>query len=187
MDPNHLITIGSEGDIGSENMATYEAVHVGKNIDYLTIHIWPKNWAWFSDTSIQKGFQNVIANTAAFIDKHILVANKLSKPLVIEEFGMPRDLHSFNPASSTYMRDQYYQYMFGRWAASANQSGGLAGCNFWGFAGIGRANPAHNYWWKDGDDYTVDPPMEEQGMNSVFDTDTSTWDLIQRFTKPAKK
>jgi len=28
-----------------------------------------------------------------------------------------------------------------------------------------------------------DPPVEEQGLNSVFDTDKSTWEAVSSFTK----
>ena len=36
---------------------------------------------------------------------------------------------------------------------------------------------------KGGDDYMADPPPEEQGLNTVFDQDKSTWNVIQSFTK----
>jgi mannan endo-1,4-beta-mannosidase len=28
-----------------------------------------------------------------------------------------------------------------------------------------------------------DPPMEEQGLNTVFDSDGSTWEVINSFSK----
>jgi mannan endo-1,4-beta-mannosidase len=59
-DKNHLVTIGTEGYIGTENTETFEAIHTDKNIDYLTIHIWPKNWNWFTDNDLEKGYENVI-------------------------------------------------------------------------------------------------------------------------------
>ena len=37
-------------------------------------------------------------------------------------------------------------------------------------------------YWKPGDDYLGDPPVEEQGLNSVFDSD-STVSLIERYNK----
>ena len=49
-DKNHLVTIGHEGYIGTEDLKLYEEIHAGKNVDYLTIHIWPKNWGWFTGT-----------------------------------------------------------------------------------------------------------------------------------------
>lgn len=186
VDNNHLITTGNEGSQGSENMETFEAAHQAKYIDYLTIHIWPKNWGWFKDTSIAKSFDNVVKNTSDYIKRHVEVARRLQKPLVIEEFGLPRDQHSFDPASATALRNNYYRSIFSIWKQSRLAKGVIAGCNFWGYSGIGKANPTGNYWWAEGDDYMTDPPPEEQGLNSVFDTDKSTWDMILLFTKKVK-
>ena len=182
LDKNHLVTTGSEGEQGSENMATYKAIHAGKNVDYLTIHIWPKNWGWFNDTSISKSLNRIIINTKNYIDKHAAVASSLQKPLVIEEFGLPRDGHQFNPQSTTLLRDNYYSVLFNILEESRIKNGYIAGCNFWGFGGYGRSANGSNYWWSDGDDYMADPPPEEQGLNNVFDQDTSTWNVIQSFT-----
>ncbi|MBC7888991.1 MAG: cellulase family glycosylhydrolase, partial [Ferruginibacter sp.] len=112
IDKNHLVTTGSEGEMGSENMETFGRIHAFKNIDYLTIHIWPKNWGWFSDTSIAKGFDSIVAKTKRYITSHLEIANRLNKPLVVEEFGLPRDNHSFIPRSSTNLRDNYYREIF---------------------------------------------------------------------------
>lgn len=38
--------------------------------------------------------------------------------------------------------------------------------------GGGFAQPQHLFWQK-GDDYMGDPGQEEQGLNSVYDTDTT--------------
>ncbi len=186
IDKNHLITAGNEGSQGSETVEIFETAHAVKNIDYLTIHIWPKNWGWFKDTAIAKSFDNFVSKTTEYINQHIAVAKRLQKPLVIEEFGLPRDLHSFNPQSSTVLRNNYYRSIFSIWEQSRIKKGAVAGCNFWGYAGIGKANPKGNYWWSAGDDYMIDPPPEEQGLNSVFDTDKSTWEMIGSFIKKVK-
>jgi len=183
VDKNHLITTGNEGAMGSEDIEIFETAHAIKTIDYLTIHIWPKNWSWFSDTAIAKQFENVVGKTTAYINDHAAVANRLQKPLVVEEFGLPRDQHSFEPTSTTALRDLYYRTVFSIWDKSRSSKGVVAGCNFWGYSGMAKANPTGNYWWKEGDDYMTDPPPEEQGLNSVFDSDTSTWRLIRSFTK----
>ncbi len=186
IDPNHLVTTGSEGEMGSETLETFKAVHAGKSIDYLTIHIWPKNWSWFADTSINKSFTNIVSKTTGYINQHAEIAKQLKKPLVIEEFGLPRDNHSFNIKSSTNLRDNYYRVLFAICNESRMVNGVIAGCNFWGFSGKGRAAINGNYWWNAGDDYTIDPPPEEQGLNSVFDKDKSTWKLIREYTKLIK-
>jgi mannan endo-1,4-beta-mannosidase len=59
-------------------------------------------------------------------------------------------------------------------------SGMIAGCNFWGWGGY--AVPTHEKWqcW---DDYTCDPAQEQQGLNSVFASDTTTLAIISKMTK----
>lgn len=181
-DKNHLVTIGHEGLIGTEDIKLYEEIHADKNIDYLTIHIWPKNWNWFKGHEIQEGFPNVVEKTLSYIDQHRLVAEKLNKPLVIEEFGFPRDNHSFDISSSTSLRDTFYSKIFSVLEAQAGASGHIAGANFWAFGGIAQPVKGQTNW-KEGDSYMGDPPMEEQGLNSVFNSDKSTWQVIRSFSK----
>lgn len=184
-DKKHLVTLGHEGEIGTESMPLYEQVHTGKNIDYLTIHIWPKNWSWFADTSLQRDMPQVLEKTNAYIRKHISAAQKLNKPLVIEEFGLPRDEQSFDIASATSLRDQYYNAIFSIWKQHAQSGGVVAGANFWAFGGTARPIK-DQIFWKGGDDYMGDPPMEEQGLNTVFDSDKTTWDLVYSYTSSLK-
>jgi len=186
IDKNHLVTTGVEGEMGTESMELYEAIHKDKNIDYLTIHIWPKNWGWFKGDDIETGFNNIINNTKQYILKHAAVAAKINKPLVIEEFGLPRDHHSFSPDALTTLRDSLYKTIFLLWSESKTSKGFIGGCNFWAFSGTARPLPGQVFW-KDGDDYSGDPPMEEQGLNAVFDSDTSTWKLIHSFSNPISK
>ena len=181
LDKNHLLTTGSEGDIASsDDMSVFARVHADRNIDYITIHIWPKNWGWFRDTAIAAGFDSILSKTRAYAGRHIRTAQQLNKPLVIEEFGLPRDLHSFDIHSSTVNRDRYYRAIFN----IVRNNTGVAGCNFWAFGGRARPIPGQIFW-KDGDEFMGDPGGEEQGLNSVFDIDASTWALIRTYTRQA--
>ncbi len=182
-DKNHLVTIGTEGYIGTENKEVYEAIHADKNIDYLTIHIWPKNWEWFSGKAIAEGMDSVLAKTMNYISSHEQIANKLNKPLVIEEFGLPRDDHSFDLNSTTFYRDKYYQNIFSVLEKNKNNNGPVGGANFWSYGGI--VTPGHERW-QQGDQYIGDPPMEEQGLNAVFNGDKSTWGIVESFAKKLK-
>jgi mannan endo-1,4-beta-mannosidase len=179
LDKNHLVTTGSEGDIASsDDMSVFERVHADRNIDYITIHIWPKNWGWFRDTAIAAGFDNILAKTKAYAERHIGVAQQLNKPLVIEEFGLPRDRHSFDIYSTTASRDKYYRFVFD----IVKNNKGIAGCNFWAFGGLARPVPGQVFW-KNGDEFMGDPGGEEQGLNSVFDSDAATWTLIRKYSR----
>jgi mannan endo-1,4-beta-mannosidase len=185
LDPNHLVTTGTEGYMSTDNIELYKEIHDDKNIDYLTIHIWPKNWSWFRGTNIAVGMDSIFAKTSRYLDVHEKVASDLNKPLVIEEFGLPRDHHSYDIDSPTTLRNIYYSKILNDWLASKRSGAMLAGVNFWAYGGL--AKPVKGQiMWKAGDEYMGDPPMEEQGLNTVFNSDKSTWELIDSFSQRAK-
>ena len=182
LDRNHLVTTGSEGQFGCENsMELFERIHADSNIDYLTMHIWPKNWSWLDPEDIGGTLGSSIEKTNRYIDDHIAVARRLKKPLVLEEFGLPRDHHGYSPEETTKYRDAYYNNAFAHLMENAVIGGPMAGCNIWTYSGEGRPAEGRIYW-QPGDDYLGDPPQEPQGLNSVFDTDT-TIDLIHGYNR----
>ena len=173
LDPNHLVSSGSEGAWGCEGDITlYEKIHSDTNIDYLNIHIWPYNWSWVKADSLQELLPQAKINTKEYIDEHLAIAGKYKKPLVLEEFGFPRDGFLFSKETSTTARDEYYSYVFDLIRQERENGGLFAGCNFWAWGGFAEQAPGHIYWEK-GDDYTGDPAQEEQGLNSVFATDST--------------
>ncbi|HEY9284187.1 MAG TPA: cellulase family glycosylhydrolase [Pyrinomonadaceae bacterium] len=181
-DKNHLVTTGHEGYMGTEDLKLYEEIHADRNVDYLTIHIWPKNWSWFAGHGVEEGFADVVEKTASYIGQHLPVAERLGKPLVIEEFGLPRDAHSFDVNATTALRDSYYAKIFSVVEQHARAGRHVAGANFWAFGGTARPVKGQTFW-KAGDNYMGDPPMEEQGLNTVFDSDASTWKVISAVGK----
>lgn len=182
IDPNHLVSTGSEGAVGCEgDIELFEKAHDCSDIDYLTIHIWPYNWGWVHSDDVTGGLVNAIEKTNQYIDDHLAVAGKLGKPVVIEEFGYPRDRFAFVNTSSTTGRDEYYRTLFKRVLSSAQEGGTLAGCNFWSWSGYARQTPGHKFW-KEGDDLCGDPSQEAQGLNSVYLRDTSTIAVIKEYT-----
>lgn len=185
LDPNHLVTTGTEGYKSTlESMPLYREINDDKNIDYLTIHIWPKNWGWLNVKNIPGSIDSVIFKTVKYLNEHEAVANELNKPLVVEEFGLPRDKQSFDMNSPTKYRDIYYSKILSEWLNSKKSNGNLAGVNFWAYGGIGKTTKGQT-WWKEGDPYIGDPPMEEQGLNTVFNSDKNTWKVIDSFSKHA--
>lgn len=180
LDPNHLLTIGCEGDVAfGWNMAPYEKAHSLKNIDYLTIHIWPKNWKWFPDTAIAANMNTILEKSQAFLNRHTELANQLKKPIVLEEFGLPRDGHQFTKESTVKSRNQYFGWAIDQLNTARTRKSNLSGVCFWAFGGI-SSFPFRGQFWKRGEPFMGDPPFEEQGLNSVYETDESTWDVIQK-------
>ena len=178
LDKNHLISIGTEGAWGCEgDYETYEKISSDPNIDYCNIHIWPYNWSWAKPDRLIEDLPAACDSTKQYIDRHIEICDRLNKPLVMEEFGYPRDGFKFDKKTSTKGRDGYYKYVFLLVAENAEKGGKFAGCNFWAWGG--RANPQHEQWLP-GDDYTGDPAQEAQGLNSVFSTDTTTLEIVKQ-------
>ena len=178
LDPNHMVSSGSEGSWGCEmDMNLFEKIHADPNINYLNIHIWPYNWSWVKADSLKELLPCAKENTKKYIDDHMVIAQKYSKPIVLEEFGFPRDGFSFSKEAPTTARDEYYRYVFDLIRQDRESGGLFAGCNFWAWGGFAGQNPDHVFWEK-GDDYTGDPAQEQQGLNSVFATD-STIEIIK--------
>ncbi len=177
-----MVSIGHEGSMAQHNQTpilSYKKLHRSKNIDYLTIHIWPQNWGWY-DPAMPQTLKTAKKNTASYLKQHIKIAKQLKKPLVLEEFGLARDSGSYAVNSSTEDRDSYYEYIFDWINTEIKAKSLLVGCNFWAWAGMGK--PSHpKSIWKKGDDLIGDPPHEYQGWYSVYNTDSSTINLLKRY------
>lgn len=173
IDSNHLVSTGSEGKHGCEqDIKLFEQIHADTHIDYMNIHIWPYNWGWAPKDSLQENLEKAKVNTKKYIDEHLVVARKYNKPIALEEFGYPRDGFQFSKDVTTRARDSYYRFIFDLVADKTEAYKLLAGCNFWAWGGFANPSTEHVNWRK-GDDYTGDPAQEEQGLNSVFATDST--------------
>ena len=189
LDPNHMVTTGSEGIWGCELDADlFREIHSYPEIDFVCIHIWPYNWHWIGSvsgpiaqakdingpTSMIDSIDNARRNTEQYMNECYEAIKDLNKPMILEEFGYPRDNYTVEPGTPTTGRDQYYQFVFDL----VKNSGKLSGCSFWGWGGYASQL---NYKWQPWDDYTCDPAFEEQGLNSVFAADSSTLRIIRDF------
>lgn len=177
LDPNHLVSVGSEGSHGcEEDIELWTRLHSFPEVDYGTIHIWPYNWSWISESTVTDSVATACRNTDTYIDAHYARLSPMGKPIVLEEFGYPRDGMATAPGSPVTGRDNYYSHVF----SQVRNTGKIVGVNFWGWGGL--AVPAHDTW-QHGDDYTGDPAQEPQGLNSVFACDTTTIAIIRAAAK----
>ena len=115
-------------------------------IDYVNAHIWPQNWSWADPKDLAGTWPTVERNTRDYIARQIAIARRLGKPLVIEEFGFPRDGGSFDPGTPTTFKDRFYQLIYSAVLDSVRSGGPLQGCNFWGWGGEGRAQHADHHF-----------------------------------------
>jgi len=177
--PQQLVSTGNEGSMGAlRDMDLFIDSHTSEYVDYLTVHMWVKNWGWFDATNAEATYDSALATAKDYVNQHIDVANQMNKPIVLEEFGIERDGGSFEIDSTTQYRDQFYQSVFALLHARAQAGDAIAGSNFWAWGGYGRTTN-EDFMWQEGDDFVGDPPQEPQGLNSIFDTDTSTLKVIK--------
>ena len=187
LDSNHMISTGNEGEMGCDNdMEIVRAINAIPEISYMTIHIWPFNWGWIGSGSVEGSLQNAKEQTSKYIDMHLPVAKEFNKPMVAEEFGYPRDGFRFKTGTPTNSRDSYFSHVFSLLEKSKQDLSEFAGCNIWAWGGYAVTPPDHDYWFW-GDDYTGDPAMEQQGLNSVFMADESTIGLIKEINSKLQK
>jgi mannan endo-1,4-beta-mannosidase len=170
LDPNHMVTTGSEGTPPGERIDFVET-HNGPNIDYATIHIWPQNWGWY-DPRDSSTYDTAEVRAIIYFQNAAADARLLNKPLVLEEFGLARDwepLHDiYDPDSPTTYRNRFYTAMFDQVFKSVMAGGPAGGDNFWAWSG--RSRP--------GAPWVGDPPHETPGWYSVYQTDESTQAII---------
>ncbi len=180
-DENHLVCTGSEGVWGSlQKPEVFIASHKTPAIDYVTVHMWLKNWGWLKEPQLGAEFEVAAGQARDHVEMHTRTATDiLKKPLVLEEFGLPRDRENYSPDSPTTARDEYYRRIFEQVAESSQAGRALQSANFWAWAGEGRVSAGENSAGK----YLGDPPCEPQGLNSVFNTDTGTHAVIAAANK----
>jgi mannan endo-1,4-beta-mannosidase len=187
-DPNHLVSTGNEGVMGClDSTECVTRASAPKNIDYVTFHMWPQNWSWIDADKLDATFETGLAKCRAYIATHIKLARALNKPLVLEEFGFPREGGLNAPSVPTTHRDRFFRMVYDAVEADAKANGPFAGTNFWAWGGQGRAQHP-DAMMKPGDtSYVGDPPQEPQGRNSVFDSDASTLAVIRAHVAALKK
>ena len=175
LDPNHMVTTGSEGSPPGESQ-NFILTHQAASIDYATLHIWPGNWGWYDPTN-PATYDSGEQRSIQYFQTHAVEAVSLGKPLVLEEFGLARDwepLHDiYNPNSSTIYRDRFYTALFAQVISAIALGEPLAGANFWAWAGSARPG----YAW------IGDPPHETPGWYSVYNLDSTTLAIISEFAQ----
>jgi len=181
LDSNHLVSIGSEGNTPSPaNGTNFEKDHESPYIDYCTFHLWVQNWGWYDPLKAKETYDFAVQKANGYIDEHVKIAQKLNKPIVLEEFGISRDENSYDAVSTVRIRDGYYKFIFDKIYSLSKTNSQVAGVNFWAWGGEGRPRTPMSIW-KLGDNLIGDPPHEYQGWYSVYNTDLSTQEIISDY------
>jgi mannan endo-1,4-beta-mannosidase len=187
IDQNHLVSTGSEGVIGSlQNEAMFLKAHQSQYIDYVTFHLWAKNWGWYNPLKVEETYPTAEKNAIDYINQNIAVARQLNKPITMEEFGLGRDNESCRAGDPATIRDKYFKKVFDAIYDSASAGAPIAGSNFWAWGGEGRSEN-EDYVWRVGDQLVGDPPHEPQGVYSIFNADLTTIKIIGEQAERMKK
>ena len=178
LDANHLISLGQEGTQATNGREEL-VVAAHENVDYLTAHIWPLNWGWVAGDDLPGTWPSGKQKVESYLEVHTRLAEQMGKPLLVEEFGFPRDEEKYAPSATTEFRERYYRTIYSAVEESWRNGGPLQGSNFWAWNGEARA--AHSdARFRDGDlAYMGDPPHEPQGWYGNFDSDASMIALIR--------
>ena len=181
LDANHMVSTGSEGVMGSaRDEKLFIDAHSSPYINYLTYHLWIRNWSWFDQKKPAETWDSGVEKGTAYLNSHIDLAKKLNKPIVLEEFGLDRDMGAYDTNSTTHYRDRFYRIVFETLYNRMKTGDAIAGFNFWAWNGAARTSRP-NFWWQTGDDFMGDPPQEQQGMYGVFDSDISTILILNEY------
>jgi mannan endo-1,4-beta-mannosidase len=171
--PGQLVTTGSEGETASPRHAGLDVVedHRSPAIDFVTFHLWAQNWGWLRPESVAEDYPAALARAERYVEDHVARAAALGKPILLEEFGFPRDGGSFDPRAPTTVRDQYYEEMYELVHRLVPKTP-LAGILPWAWSGDARPSQPGDYW-KPGDALTGDPPHERQGWYGIYGDDST--------------
>jgi len=181
--PFQLVSTGNEGLAGSaQSEEIYLDAHDSPHVDYLTFHMWAKNWGWFNCANMEATFDETLSNAKDYVQQHLMFAQTLEKPTVLSEFGLDRDQCQFAPGTAVTYRDQYLEFVFGLMEEDMERGGAAAGTNFWSWGGLGVPQQEDDRW-RPGDPFVGDPPQEPQGLNSVFASDSTTIEVIRAHAK----
>lgn len=189
-DPNHLVSLGSEGNTpwGLEIGNEFVADHQVKGIDYTTAHIWAQNWDWYDPKKAKQQLKPAIEKMRAYFIDHVKAARSLKKPLIIEEFGLARDQGSFDSHSSTDAKNRYYSAVFGEVLNEMKSQGSVVqGVNFWAWSGDSKPALQGGAIWQVGDPLLGDPPHEPQGWYGVYSSDIGTVKVIRSFARKIER
>jgi len=108
LDPNHLVTTGSEGETPwpEQTGNDYVTNHSYPAIDYGTAHIWAENWGWFDPARAKETYPTAVTKMKEYFRDHLAKARRIGKPLVIEEFGLGRDGGHLRPGREDHLARQ---------------------------------------------------------------------------------
>jgi mannan endo-1,4-beta-mannosidase len=132
-DRNHMVTVGLESRYTLEEFLN---AHDHKSVDYCTVHIWAQNRGVYNMTDpSEENISHAIRWAIDWVETTDTWAKMVKKPLILEEFGMPRDNFVpkdewYSPLHPTTRRDRYFDEVLDQVVESFLQQGSFSGVMF---------------------------------------------------------
>jgi len=156
IDSNHLVSIGYEGFFAPSSQYSkanpsggwvkytgqdFENDTALSTIDYAEIHLWVDNW----DVAGNNGF------IKTWINDHEKAAQKLGKPLVMEEFGKNTTNPFDEQLKDQQVRNQTFSTVMSYLTDSLNSGGVLRGAVYWMWDPVIQStnSPGYNKYGQD--------------------------------------
>ncbi|EJD51998.1 glycoside hydrolase [Auricularia subglabra TFB-10046 SS5] len=179
-----LVTSGSEGKFGEQD---FKALHSIPTIDFACAHLWVQNWgAYAMLDSSSSNLNSAIEYARRFIGDISKWSTDINKPVVLEEFGFPRDnwlnegegKYLYASSATTRNKDTYYDSVLNLIVHYWAEGKAFAGFQPWAYGGIWRPEP--RYRNKFNEAWAGDPPHEAPGWYDLYDTDY-TMEVIEKY------
>eukprot|EP01024_Parvocaulis_polyphysoides_P033636 TRINITY_DN2987_c0_g1_i1.p1 TRINITY_DN2987_c0_g1~~TRINITY_DN2987_c0_g1_i1.p1 ORF type:complete len:487 (+),score=75.95 TRINITY_DN2987_c0_g1_i1:88-1548(+) len=150
IDPNHLVTVGTEGfhdqtsPANGDNPGSWAlcqgidfiSTHSLPNTDYATGHYYPQQKGYDWDNNRQCDLTCKFEWAQQAVQTHVREATSINKPFVIEEFGVSiKDNYQDATGQSRFFtsadRVDFYKRLIGEIVSSSNRGGAGSGAMFW--------------------------------------------------------
>jgi mannan endo-1,4-beta-mannosidase len=165
--PRQLVSTGFEAKQGS---VAYNELHRSRDVDYGCAHMWPQIWGQYDmlDPS-RENVERALRWTSGYILEVEGYAREVGKPIVLEEFGMPRDnwlntiggdKYLYDTSATTTSRDAIFSSVFDLVSARFKAKQGLVGAMPWSYGGLYRS--AKQKYNNQGILIAGDPPQERE-------------------------
>ncbi|UZJ57340.1 hypothetical protein CBS101457_006660 [Exobasidium rhododendri] len=189
--PKQLVTTGFEAKQG---LQAYVDLHKGPHVDYGCAHMWPQIWGHYDMLDPRKGNVETAKRwTSEYILEVEGYSREVGKPMLLEEFGMPRDNWMNNVAPGKYLydtsatttsRDAVFSSVYELVASQFKARKGLIGLMPWSYGGTYRS--AKQKYNNQGILIAGDPPQEPPGWFSILDTDNVMQTIAKTHDKVTK-
>ncbi|KZW00403.1 glycoside hydrolase [Exidia glandulosa HHB12029] len=181
---NQLVTTGSEGKFGEQ---AFKEIHSLSSIDFACAHLWVQNWGAYQMTDQSSANLNsAIEYARNFLSSIGEWSVAINKPVVLEEFGFPRDnwlnqgknQYLYASTATTRNKDTYFDSVLNTIVTSWAEGKGFAGFQPWAYGGIWRPEPRFRNKFNEA--WAGDPPHEAPGWYDLYDTDY-TMEIIEKY------